>query len=217
MASGHVAALVLAAGRSSRMGAHKLVLPLGERPVLAHAVAAVEGTRATPFGLVLGHEATRLTTALLTTALPRAGWQPIYNAAYAEGMASSLRAGIRWLGTLEEEQPVIGALIVLGDQPLLTTAHLERLLRAAEREPDYIHAAVYGEQRGTPVYFPRAYFAELLALRGDAGGRSVLRRHAERVRLVVIEPPEVGLDVDTPEDYARVSAYWAAHFATGTS
>ncbi|HEX6123656.1 MAG TPA: nucleotidyltransferase family protein, partial [Ktedonobacterales bacterium] len=139
------------------------------------------------------------------------------NAEAGEGMASSLRAGIRWLVAHEAASPVSGALIVLGDQPLVRAAHHRRLLQAARAAPALIHAASYGGQQGTPVYFPRAYFAELLALRGDEGGRSVLRRHAERVRLVALEPPETALDVDTPEDYARVSTLWPAHSRTGTS
>jgi CTP:molybdopterin cytidylyltransferase MocA len=194
------------------MGAQKLLLPLGDRPVLAHVVAALQATAATPIAVVLGYEAERILAAIS----PR-GWQPIQNIAYAEGMASSFRAGIGWLAARADAPSLGGALIVLGDQPLITTAHLRQLLHAAHTAPTLIHAATFAGRRGTPVYFPQWSFAELLALHGDEGGRSLLARHSERVRLVALEPAEAALDVDTPEDYARVSALWQAHSATGTS
>src|SRR5581483_6688072 len=149
-----LAAIVLAAGRSTRMDAHKLLLPLGNRPLVAHAVAAACASGAEPVIVVLGHDAGRV-----AAALPAGRQQVVINPSYQEGMATSLRAGLLALPA----EPA-GALILLGDQPFVTLDLIEQVLAAARETPERIVAASYEGQRGNPVYFPRAYFAELRAV-----------------------------------------------------
>lgn len=194
-----VAAVVLAAGRSSRMGQHKLLLPLGGTAIVAHTVAAACASEADPVLVVVGHEAERV-----RVALPPGRHTVVANPDHAQGMASSLRAGIAAL-----PQEVAGALVVLGDQPLITAELLDRLIAAAHEHPHGIVAASYEGRRGHPVYFPRRYFSEVQAVRGDEGGRSVLTRHREA--LVVVECGDLApdLDADTPEDYRRLQEEWA--------
>ncbi|MEO7002852.1 MAG: nucleotidyltransferase family protein [Ktedonobacterales bacterium] len=191
-----IAAIVLAAGRSSRMGAHKLLLPLGGRPLLSYAVEAACASAVTAVIVVLGHnaEAARV-------ALPAGRYQVVVNYDYAQGMAGSLRVG---LGALPAT--VSGVLVALADQPLVTVAIFTALLTEAARQPEQIVAASYDGKRGHPLYFPRSLFDELRAVRGDEGGRSVIARHADQLRLVSIADADAALDVDRPEDYTRIQA-----------
>lgn len=201
-----IAAIVLAAGRSSRMGAHKLLLPLGGRPLVSYAVGAALGSAASPVVVVLGHDAERV-----RPVLPPGPYRAVVNERYAEGMATSLRAGIAAV-----TEPVSGAAIVLADQPLLTTGVLDRILLAASANPRKIIAATYGGVRGHPVVFPAQLFGELSAVHGDAGGRSVLARHPDLIRTIAIEPPDIGLDVDVPSVYEQLVAGWTRYSANLT-
>lgn len=201
-----VAAVILAAGRSSRMGTHKLLLPLGDAPLLAHVVGAACASAAAPVILVLGHEAERV-----RAALPAGRAEIVVNQVYADGMATSLRAGITLLEYLEAEgDALLGTLVLLGDQPLVTVPLLDRLIEEASARPETLLTASYGGRRGPPVYFPRASFAETAELRGDEGGRAILARHADRVCVVECAFPEAGTDIDTPEDYERLRRMWAS-------
>ncbi|HLJ82129.1 MAG TPA: nucleotidyltransferase family protein [Ktedonobacterales bacterium] len=198
------AGIVLAAGRSSRMGAHKLLLPLGGRPLVGYAVRAALASRAHPVFVVLGHEAGQV-----RAALPAGAFQIIENPRYAEGMATSLRAGIAAVPV-----EATGAIVLLADQPLLRSEHVNRLLAEAKAAPEAIVAASYDGQRGNPVYFPRALFGELLVVEGDEGGRSVIARHPERLQLVALEL-EAALDVDRPGEYEAMVASWERYSRMG--
>lgn len=192
------AAIVLAAGRSSRMGKHKLLLPLGERPLVTYAVDAACGSSADTVIVVVGHNAGDVA---LTLAGKRC--RIVANESYADGMATSLRAGIAAL-----LPDVAGTLILLADQPLVTPAMVNLMLAAARLEPHAILAATYNGKRGNPVYFPRALFGELLAVSGDEGGRSVVARHYDIVRLVPMPYEDSALDVDSPGEYEQLIAGW---------
>lgn len=205
MAEGFAAAgIVLAAGRSSRMGAHKLLLPLGGRPLVAYAVNTALASRVHPVLVVLGHQAEQV-----RAALPPGAYHIIENPQYAGGMATSLRAGIAAVPS-----GAMGAIVLLADQPVLRPEHVKRLLAEAKTAPDAIVAASYDGQRGNPVYFPRALFGKLLAVEGDEGGRSVIARHQERLRLVELAP-EAALDVDRPGEYEALVANWERYSRMG--
>lgn len=193
-----ITAVVLAAGRSSRMGHHKLLLPLGGVPLVSYAVTAADASRATSVVVVLGYDA-----AQVQKALPPGRHTVAINPAYAAGMAGSLKVGVAAVPA-----EVVGALILLADQPLVQSAHVNAVLAVAEEHPRDLVVATYGGRRSHPVYFPRRTFAELEQITGDEGGRSVLANHAAQLRLVPLEPPETALDVDRPEEYARLLAMW---------
>lgn len=198
--------IVLAAGASRRMGTQKLLLPLGGEPVLARVVGAAEATSAARVVVVLGHAA-----AQVRAALPAGRWEAVENAEHTSGLASSLRVG---LTALEQHTPGVGsveltgAVVLLGDQPLVTASMIEQVLARARALPQRIVAASYSGEPRHPVHFPRSCFGALCAIRGDEGGRSLLMSHGDQVELVALEPRAAALDVDTPEDYARVVAYW---------
>jgi molybdenum cofactor cytidylyltransferase len=185
------AAIILAAGRSARMGSHKLLLPFKGRPLVRWVVEAALASGAAPVIVVVGHGGERV-----RAALPDGRLIAILNPSYAEGMSTSLKIGLA--ATPKE---VEGALIVLGDQPLITTNIINTLIAESSAAPDAIIAASYQGRQGNPVLFPRQYFAELEAVTGDAGGRSLLARYPERIRLVEIDDAQAGLDIDTPAEY----------------
>ncbi len=186
------AAVILAAGRSSRMGEgiNKLLAEVGGRPVIRRVAEAALASRARPVLVVTGHERVRVEAAL-------AGLDVIFvhNPDHATGMASSLRAGIA-----AAPETVAGALVVLGDMPLLAPGLLDRLMDAhAPAAGRLIAAPVEGGQRGHPVLWSRRFFGELSALEGDVGARAILAANAELVAEVPVTAEEGAfLDVDTP-------------------
>lgn len=186
-----IAAVLLAAGQSSRMGQHKLLLPLLGKPLLLHAVESALASTVDETVVVVGYRAEAVREAL-------AG-QPVrivQNPEYAQGQSTSLRAGIAALAPNTQ-----AALILLGDQPLLTAEMLNTLIAAWRRTASPIVAPVFGGQRGNPVLFSRALFPELLEVRGDQGGREVVQRHAGEMALVQMADPSAALDVDTWQEY----------------
>jgi molybdenum cofactor cytidylyltransferase len=199
-----IAAIVLAAGRSTRMGQHKLLLPLGGRPLVSYAVEAASASEADPVVVVLGYQATEV-----AQALPSGRYTTRVNYDFASGMASSLRLGVETLSSLGGgTSPIIGAAVLLADQPLISANMINRILIAARAEPVTIIAAAYKGQRGTPVYFPRQLWSELLQVGGDEGGRSVIARHEDLLRLEPFDDPTMSLDVDRMEDYLQLKANW---------
>jgi molybdenum cofactor cytidylyltransferase len=187
-----VAAIILAAGRSSRMGSHKLLLPYRGRPMVSWILAAACASQADPVIVVLGHEAEQVEAALQADG----AFEIVRNPRYAEGMSTSLKAGLA-----AAPQEADGALILLGDQPLITPEIIDAMIAESASAPEAIIAASYRGRRGNPVLFPRRYFAELEAISGDEGGRSVLARAPDRVRLLEIDDALAGRDIDTPQEY----------------
>lgn len=186
-----VAALVLAAGRSARMGGvNKLLAEIGGRPLLARVVDALLATPARPLIVVTGHQARAVSAALGGRDL-----RFVHNPEYAEGIGASIRTGVRAL-----EAKLDGALVCLGDLPHLCAASVADLLDAFA--PDRISVPVHGGRRGHPVLFGRRFFDELARLTGDRGARGVLEAHPQAVREVAVADAGIALDVDDPEDLA---------------
>ena len=157
-----MAAIILAAGRSSRMGSHKLLLPFRGRPIVNWVLAAACASQADPVIVIIGHEAEKIDAALRA----ERWFLAIHNPWYVEGMSTSLRIGLA-----ATPKDVDGAIILLGDQPLVTPEIINTMIEESTNTPDAIIAASYQGQRGNPVLFPRQYFGELEAITGDEGGR----------------------------------------------
>ena len=209
----HTAAIILAAGSSSRMGEgrHKLLLPLHGRPVLAHVLDTVLASQARPIILVLGHqpEQVRAHIAAYTT---HPDVQVTENSAYLQGMSTSMRLGIQTLQadvyTKNEDERIDSALVLLGDQPLITAQHIDTLIATYRTTGKRIIAPTYEGKRGNPILFDASLFPELLELTGDEGGRSVLERHREEIITIEMGNPLANIDVDTWEAYQRVVEVW---------
>ena len=189
-----IAAVVLAAGRASRMGSNKLIAELDGEPIVRRTVRAVLGSRARPVVVVTGHEAEAVRAALAGLDV-----QFAHNPDFALGMSTSLRVGVVAAGA------VAGALICLGDMPRLEARHLDTVIDAYRSgEPDEIVVPTCDRKRGNPVLWPQAYFAEIAELTGDVGARALVDRHAEQVRLLAIDDPAILVDVDTPAALAEL-------------
>ncbi|HEV2653845.1 MAG TPA: nucleotidyltransferase family protein, partial [Ktedonobacteraceae bacterium] len=154
-----IAALILAAGSSSRMGAgrHKLLLPLGGRPVLAHAIEATLASQARPIVVVLGHQIAQVRDQI-SPYLNHPDVFSIENTDYLQGMSTSLRAGIHALMDRESKaassmHSLAGVLIVLGDQPLMTARILDTLIANKYATGKRILIPFYNGERGNPVLF----------------------------------------------------------------
>lgn len=197
------------------MGRAKLLLPYGGRTVLEHAVTAALESGAGLTVVVLGHEAAAARAVLAETYPGRADLRMVSNPDYLTGQASSLRVGLRAVldafpELMAAPPPALPRAVVfcLGDQPLVTaktvTALIDAYLAPPGRPGPVVVAPVHAGRRGNPVLIDRRLFPELLALTGDVGARGVLDRHAGAGTLLVPAGPEVLVDLDTPEDYARL-------------
>lgn len=191
-----IAAIILAAGRSARMGAHKLLLPLGGKPLLAWSIAAVTNSQARPVILALGRAADEV-----AAALPAGPYDVVVNPRFAEGMGTTLALAV---GRLPPD--AAGTLVALGDQPFMPTTAIEAVLAAARSEPARIVMGVYGQRQGHPVYLPRRVFPQLQALRDDEGARAIIAREADAVLRIQLDGEHALLDVDTLEDYQHAQA-----------
>ena len=211
--SPQTAAIILAAGSSSRMGGgrHKLLLPLHDRPVLAHALDAVLASQARPVVLVLGHQAEQV-RAHIASHLTHPDLNIIENADYLQGMSTSLRLGVQTLQsrsyTKLSNGEIDSALVLLGDQPLITARDIDTLIATYRMTGKRIVAPTYNGKRGNPILFDAGLFPELLEVTGDEGGRSVLERHRDDIATVEMGNPLANIDVDTWDAYQRVIEAW---------
>jgi molybdenum cofactor cytidylyltransferase len=193
-----VAALVLAAGRSTRMGAvNKMLAEIGGKPLVRIAAEQAVASHAHPVIVVTGHEREKVEAAL--NGLPV---RFVHNADYAEGLGTSLKAGIA--AVPEEADAVV---VCLGDMPQVDAALINRLIAAfdPERGALVVVPSIDG-RRGNPVVWSRRFFHDLMAIQGDVGARHLIGNYAE----VVVEVPVAGeaalTDVDTPESLLAVKA-----------
>lgn len=193
---GMISAVVLAAGASSRMGKQKLLLPLGEEPLVRLVVRQVLDTGFDDVLVVAGYQHEAVLAALEGLHVRHA-----LNPEYATGMGSSFRAAIHAL------PDSAAAMFALADQPLLTSADYRRLLDTYRAEPRGIVSVRYGDVTAPPHLFDREFFPALARL--QHGARSVLQQHADRTTVLHF-PSELLLDVDTPEDYERARALLSA-------
>ncbi|MEM6847786.1 MAG: molybdopterin-binding/glycosyltransferase family 2 protein [Pseudomonadota bacterium] len=187
------AAVVLAAGRSSRMGpTNKLLEPVDGTPMVRRVAQAALRSRAAEVIVVTGHQSDEVRAVL--DGLPVTA---IYNPDYATGLSSSLRAGLNALAAEAD-----AALVLLGDMPLVSAAHCNALLDALSADT-LIAIATQNGVRGNPVAWSSALFSELRATTGDAGGRALLSTHADATAMVEVGPAARS-DADTPTALAAV-------------
>ena len=208
------AAILLAAGSSSRMGGgrHKLLLTLDDRPVLAHVIDATLSSQARPIIVVLGHQSNQIRSQIEHYTRHH-DIALVENANYLQGMSTSLRTGIQTLlaNGYRNDTPtyqVDSALIMLGDQPLITPRIIDTLITAYRTTGKPIVAPLYHGKRGSPVLFDESLYAELIEVTGDEGGRTVLERHRQEVELIEIGDALANYDVDTWEAYEQVVEVW---------
>jgi molybdenum cofactor cytidylyltransferase len=192
-----IAGLVLAAGTSSRMGRHKLLLPLGGRPLVAHAVeAAFDAGCLDEVVVVVGRDADAVEEALGTGESLRFA----RNERFETGQASSLIVGI---GAMRSDAEAF--VVLLGDQPSVRPGVIAAVVTAFRDGAGPVVQASYSDRPAHPTLLARPVWPELAALTGDVGAREAIDRHREWLTLVEVggQPPD---DVDTDEDYRKVLA-----------
>ncbi|SDB45301.1 NTP transferase domain-containing protein [Bauldia litoralis] len=190
-----VAAVILAAGRSRRMGGpNKLVATVGGRPLVRIAAEAALASRAESVVVVTGHRPGEVETALggLETRL-------VHNPDYAEGLSTSLKAGIAAL-----PEDVDGAVVMLADMPGVDAQTIDQLIESFDPDSGaLVVLPTFQGKRGNPVLWSKRLFPDLLTVEGDTGGRHLLGTHRDAV--VEVETGRaVAVDVDTPEALAAV-------------
>jgi len=219
-------------------GRHKLLLLLDERPVLAHVIEAALTSQARPIVVVLGHQARQVREQMaaylerpgvivvenrdylqgMSTSM-RAGLRVLIEGNIAEVGQEEKREG----ETEERQQvergeekageeraqcEVDSALIMLGDQPLITARVIDTLIDTWRTKGKRIVAPLYGGKRGGPTLFAASLFGELMEVSGDEGGRRVLEEHREEVEMVELGDVAANYDVDTWEAYQEVVEAW---------
>jgi molybdenum cofactor cytidylyltransferase len=193
-----IAAVILAAGRSTRMGGpNKLTAEISGRPLVRIAAEEALASRARPVVVVTGHERERVEAALKGLNLQR-----VHNPDFAAGLSASLKAG---LAALSPE--VDGAIVCLGDMPQVRAALIDNLIAAFDPEHGglVVIPTIEGK-RGNPVVWSRRFFPELMALEGDVGARHLIGRYPEAVVEVPLTDKAALIDVDTPEALIAVRA-----------
>jgi molybdenum cofactor cytidylyltransferase len=196
-----VAGTILAAGSSSRLGRPKQLLDFKGRPFVRAVAEAALASGLTPVQVVTGDHADAMAEALKDLPVTL-----VHNPAWREGQAASIRAGVAALPANT------GATVfLLADQPHVPPALIRALTEAHALGLFPVVAPVVGDRRGNPVLFDRVTFPDLLALTGDVGGRAAMARIQmapgghEAVRLVPWPDDRILLDVDTPEDFRRLT------------
>jgi molybdenum cofactor cytidylyltransferase len=188
--------VILAAGASTRMGTPKQLLEIEGRPLLVRAVEAALASPAWPVVVVLGAHAEKI-----RPALARLPVLTTENPAWAEGMASSIRAGVTTLQQFSRR--LDAALIALCDQPAFSAGTVAQLVAAQRATGRSIVAARYAGRHGAPALFLREYFDTLAHLTGEEGARALLNDDPNRV--AAVDLPALAIDLDTPADLAAIN------------
>jgi len=193
-----IGAVVLAAGRSTRMGGpNKLLAEVGGRPLVRIAAEEALASRARPVVVVTGHQRAEVEATLAGLPVTFA-----HNPDYAEGLSTSLRAGIAALPAEAD-----GAIVLLGDMPQVDAALIDRLIAAFDPEKGaFVVVPTIAGKRGNPVVWSRRFFPDLSGLGGDVGARHLIATYPEAVIEVPVTGRAAFVDVDTPDALSAVKA-----------
>jgi molybdenum cofactor cytidylyltransferase len=186
----NIACLILAAGSSSRLGSPKQLLEYKQKTLTEHAISTTLAAGISQVYVVLGYafEAIRDTISHLPVHI-------IHHQAWKEGIGSSIRTGTNFI---EKENHFDAILIMLCDQPHISSDHLIALVQGYSRQNKSIIATGYGRHAGVPALFDQKIFPSLKELKGDSGAKNIISKNREDVFLINFE--QAGIDIDTPED-----------------
>jgi len=192
-----LAGLLLAAGGATRFGSPKVLANYRGEPLVRRAAHLLVPRCPAGVHVVVGASAAGVRSALAGD-VASGSVALVDNPDWARGLSTSLVRGVAALPPAAD-----AVLILLCDQPAITGEDLDALISAWQVEPALIAAAGFADRLGPPVIMPREFWPQLAALRGDQGARSLLEWHAEHTTVLM---PHAALDVDTPEDLARLEA-----------
>lgn len=185
-----VSAIILAAGSSSRMGSSKQLLRWGEGTLLTHAINTAMNSHAGHVFVVLGNNEAEHRKAIKDLPVT-----VVSNPKWANGMGSSLKAGLAEAQDVSE-----GVIVMVCDQPFVTSDHLNHLIENFIKTGMPIAASKYDEIIGVPALFSKEMFSELMAIGDDEGAKKVIAAHEEQTALVYLIGSN---DIDTYEDYLK--------------
>jgi molybdenum cofactor cytidylyltransferase len=188
-----VSAILLGAGESKRMGVDKLSLPWGKETVLDHCLETLLKSEVKEVIVVLSPR-----DKMLKGLSQRRKVKAVVNPLFRKGMSTSIRRGLQTIHPNHQ-----GILIALGDQPYLKMRTINALIRTFGQGKEGIILPSFQGRMGHPVIFHNKYKKELLNLKGDVGGRSIIEKHPEDVRVVPVKSEGVVKDIDTWQDYVR--------------
>jgi len=194
-----VAIVLLAAGRSTRMGGpNKMLAEANGQPLVVHAVKAALASQAVEIVVVLGHMADQVRPAIEKAVPPKARLRFVMNPDFAEGLSTSVRTGIGAVG-----KEIDAAIVQLGDMPGVSSALLDRLMAAfSPVEGRSICVPTVAGKRGNPVLWARRFFPEIAKVAGDTGAKHLIGEHADLVCEVEMTGEAAITDIDTPEALA---------------
>lgn len=183
-----IAAVLMAAGASSRFGECKLIKKFASRPMFEYALDALPCDKLCAVAVVSGR-------AEILAAAEARGFIPVLNDRPEDGSPRTIRLGMEAVGDAE------GIMFMVADQPLLRRESVAGELDFFAKNANSIVAMGHGARRGNPVIFPQEFFDELKALRGERGGGAVMAAHRERIMLFQLENGAELMDIDTASDY----------------
>lgn len=186
-----VAAVVLAAGQSQRMGAPKMVLPWGKKTIIAQVVSSLMKADINTIVVVTGGD-----RQLVESALSGYDLLTVFNPAFSLGMVKSLQTGISAMSTR-----VDAALVVLGDQPQIQVEVVKRIISIHKMQREKIVLPSYANRRGHPWILPRNYWPEINQMQPHRTMRDFLNMHAREIIYVDARDDSVLRDIDTPDEY----------------
>ena len=197
-AGAHIGALLLAAGQSRRMGGpNKLLAEIDGTPMVARVAQRLLASRARPIIAVLGNRADEIDAALGRLPVER-----VRNPDFADGLSTSLKRGIAALPA-----DLDGVLVCLGDMPLVSGRHVDRLIAAFNPlEGRAIIVPTRHAKRGNPVLWARRFFPEMARIAGDVGARHLIGEHAEMIAEIEMDDDAILVDIDTPDALAALQA-----------
>jgi len=186
-----ISAILLAAGESKRMGKPKQLMPWHQGTILERAIDNLLESAVSEVVVVVGYQAEEVVKVIATRPVAVA-----VNPDYEQGMSTSITAGLRLI-----DDRAGAVMLALGDQPLIDSRTINRLLDEFHNHDKGIALPAYQGRRGHPVIFAIKYKAELLKLTGDAGGRQIIKDHPDDVLEVAVDSAGVITDIDTGDDY----------------
>ena len=209
------AAVILAAGYSSRMKAFKPLLPVGDMTAIDRSIAAAKGAGIFDIAVVTGHNREMLASSIKKAAVGSCGEQvkvfEAYNAAFADGMFSSIKAGI---SVVNQRKPhVKGIFLMPVDCPLISSAVLDELM--VRTTDDDFCVPVFEGKKGHPLFIPKKYFGEICEYDGPGGLKGITDKYWDKMKRVPVAEEGCILDMDTPEGYEEIKGFLEAGCTRG--
>ena len=186
-----ISAILLAAGQSKRMGELKQLMPFGQSTIVEQAVDNLLGSAVNEVIVVVGYKAEDVIKTIAAKPIKLA-----INPDYEQGMSTSIIAGLNLV-----HGRVQGVMLVLGDQPLVNSQTINSLIEEFYNHEKGIAVPTYQGKRGHPIIFAIKYKEQLLKLKGDMGGRQIIKDHPDDILEVAVNSESIVADFDTTDDY----------------